>query len=176
MWKYIGLFVIVLPAVWYMTASFFFSANVYPWQIINSMPLVGNATQVANEDKTNQLCGLTSISRLYVTDTPWDEVYAFYLNHLRLQYTDAAVHVFPNVKKDHLSVLRMINGTVITLQRRILGLSVRRVHEAGPTFGTYIWTSNDSNVRDAVSKANSAYEISIRYISNAEAYRENCTD
>jgi hypothetical protein len=173
--KYIALFVVVLPAVWCMTASLFFSPNVYPWQLINAMPLIGKATQVVDEDRTDA-CEKVYISRLYTTDTAWDTVYQSYLDYFRLHYNSAAFHVYPNAEKDSITVVKIMEANIMTLHKKSIGLSVRRIQAAGPTMEPYIWPSNDSNVRDAVAKANSAYAISISYVSNAKAYRENCTD
>jgi hypothetical protein len=172
---YLALFVVVLPAVWCMTASLFFSPNVYPWQLINAMPLVGKATQVVDEDRTDA-CERVYISRLYTTDAAWDMVYQSYLDYFRSHYNDTDIHLDPNAEKDEIRVGKIMGANIITLRKRALSLSVSRIQEAGPTMGTYIWPSNDSNVRDAVAKANSAYAISISYMSNAKAYRENCTD
>jgi hypothetical protein len=174
-WKYIGLLGIVIPAVWYMTASFFFSPTVYPWEIINTMPSVGTATEVANEDHPNA-CEKVYISRLYTTDVAWDTVYQTYLDYFRLHYNATAIRLYPEVEKDTILVQKAMGVNIVTLQKRNLSISVRRIHEAGPAYGTYIWPSNDSYLRDDVAKANSAYAISISYISNVEAYSENCTD
>ena len=173
--KYLALGVIVVPVLWYVIASTFFSGYIYPWWIVDSMPLAGNAIQVANEDRTD-LCQKIGMRRLYITDTAWDAVYQSYLDYFRLHYNGAVFHIYPNAEKDNITVVKIMEANIITLQRRNISLSVRRIREAGPTMGPYIWTSNDSNVQDAVAKANSAYAISISYISNVEAYRENCTD
>jgi hypothetical protein len=173
--KYIALFVVVLPAFWYITASLFFSPNVYPWQIINAMPLIGKTTQVIDEDRTDA-CEKIYISRLYTTDTTWDAVYQSYLDYFRVHYNDADIHLDPNAEKDGIRVGKIMGPNIMTLRKRAFALSVSRIQEAGPTMGTYIWTSYDSEVQDAVAKANSAYAISISYTSNAKAYRENCTD
>jgi hypothetical protein len=116
------------------------------------------------------------ISRLYTTDTAWDAVHQSYLDYFRLHYNRAAFHVYPNAEKDTIAVVKIMQANIVTLHKKSIGLSVRRIQAASPTMGTYIWTSNDSNVRDAVAKANSAYALSISYISNAKAYSENCTD
>jgi hypothetical protein len=158
-----------------MTASFFFSANVYPWQVLNSLPLVGTAIQVVNDDRTGA-CEKLYISSLYTTDAAWDVVYQSYLDYFRLNYYGADIRLNPDGEKDTIAVRKAMGANIMTLQKRNLSLSVRRVQEAGPAYGTYIWTSNDSNLRDAVAKANSAYAIYISYIPNVTAAQENCTD
>src|SRR5688500_1394130 len=115
MWKYIALFAIVLPTGWYMTASFFFSANVYPWQILNSMPLVGTAIQVVNDDRTDA-CEKIYISSLYTTDAAWDAVYQSYLDYFRLHYNGAVIRIHPNAEKDMIRVRKAMGANIITLQ------------------------------------------------------------
>jgi hypothetical protein len=173
--KHLAFVVIVIPILWFVIVSTFFSIHVYPWSIINALPLIGNATQVANEHRIG-LCDEVSITRLYTTDTPWDIVHQSYLDYFRLHYNSANIRLDPNTEKDSIGAWKRMGPNMMTLRERTFGLSVSRIQEAGPTMGTYIWTSYDSNVRDAVAKANSAYEISISYIPDVAFYRENCTD
>src|SRR5215213_4474401 len=174
-WKYLALIVTALPALWYIAASAFFSMDVYTWWIIRSIALPSDVTQVASEERKDAVCQTMDTGKLYITNKSWEEVNQTFLDYFKIHYDSAIISVYPDTQRDRISVVQIMNRNIITLQRRNVVISVKRIDDVGQNYGEYTWISGDVSLHDTVAKANTVYEIRIRYIANVEAYRENCT-
>lgn len=145
-------------------------ASAHVLRVFNDLPLPEGAKQLDQKSGV-MACDRAWMSALYVADTAWDDVVAFYENYMQtagwanmrwIEYVGDGAHLVAEWPFDP--------------QQQYLTFSVRRVTTVSPMNEPYNWPEGNDTVREAVKSAKTAYAIGINYMSDVPLYNSTCKD